>query len=186
MQLTCPCCSARYPIEAALADEAARQAVAAALQLPAPLGELLLRYIALFRPSKRALSWDRAAKLLTELSASIRASQVERNGRAWAAPQESWRAALEEMLERRDKLTLPLRSHGYLFEIVCGFAAKGEARSEQQAETDKRYRYSRGHTGGPVKVAKVIDRDKGRAGARKMRELLAGQTPSDDDDVSDS
>lgn len=181
MQLTCPCCSARFPIEAALADDAARQAVAAALRLPAPLGELLLRYIALFRPTKRALSWDRAAKLLDELSAPIRAGQVERNGRIWAAPQESWRAALEEMLERRDKLTLPLKSHGYLFEIVAGFAAKGEARIEQQAETDKRYRSSREHSNGPVKAAKVIDRGKGRAGARKMRELLSGQATSDDD-----
>lgn len=172
MQVTCPCCSARFPIEAALTDEAARQAVAAALKLPPGLGDLLLRYIALFRPAKRALSWDRAARLLTELSQAIDTGQVERNGRAWAAPLDHWRAALEEMLERRDKLVLPLKSHGYLFEIVAGIANKGESRVERDREVEKSYRHSRTHSDGPVKVAQVIDRDKGRAHAAAMMEKL--------------
>lgn len=156
MQLTCPCCFARFSIEAALTDDAARKAVAAALKLPAPLGDLILRYLAFFRPSKRALSWDRAAKLLNELVEPIQAARVERHGRAWPAPIEYWREALEQMLDRRDKLQLPLKSHGYLFEIVAGLASKAEGRAETATEQQKRHpqRQAGSH---PVAVGKLVD-----------------------------
>lgn len=154
MQLTCPCCFARYAIEAALTDDAARQAVAAALKLPAPLGDLTLRYLALFRPSKRALSWDRAARLLNELLEPIQAGRITRHGRAWAAPLDTWREAFEQMLARRDKLTLPLASHGYLFEIVAGGASKIEGRAEAAAEQQKR-RPHHANTTTPQPAAKL-------------------------------
>jgi hypothetical protein len=157
MQLTCPCCFARFAIEAALTDDAARQAVAAALKMPAPLGDLTLRYLALFRPSKRALSWDRAARLLNELLEPIQAGRVERHGRTWAAPLDAWRDALEQMLARRDKLTLPLASHGYLFEIVAGGASKIEARNESAAEQKKRHP-QRAAQGAPAQVGEHLTR----------------------------
>lgn len=156
MQITCPCCFARYAIEAALTDDAARQAVAAALKLPAPLGDLMLRYLALFRPSKRALSWDRAARLLNELLEPIQAGRITRHGRTWAAPLDAWREAFEQMLARRDKLTLPLASHGYLFEIVAGGASRAEGKTEAQAEQQKR-NPRRASQGGPAPVGKVLD-----------------------------
>lgn len=155
MQLTCPCCFARFAIEAALTDDAARQAVAAALKMPAPLGDLTLRYLALFRPAKRALSWDRAARLLNELLEPIQAGRVERHGRSWAAPLDAWRDAFEQMLARRDKLTLPLASHGYLFEIVAGGASKVEGRAEAEAEKKKR-NTQRAAQGTPTAVAEHL------------------------------
>ncbi len=154
MQLTCPVCFARYAIEAALTDDDARRAVAAALKMPAPLGDLILRYIGLFRPAKRALSWDRAARLIDELLAPIQAARVERHGRAWAAPLDAWTAALTEMLDRRDKLTLPLKGHGYLFEIVATQANKTEAHAERKTEDQKRQRQHRDDKG-PVTVAEL-------------------------------
>jgi hypothetical protein len=136
MQLTCPCCAARFPVEAALMDEAARAAVQAALVLPAGLAEPVLRYLALFRPRQRALAWDRAAKLLGELAGPIREARVERHGRAWAAPQEVWAQGLDLVLARRDSLTLPLKSHGYLYEVVAGLvnAREGAAEARHEAE----------------------------------------------------
>lgn len=174
MQLTCPCCSARFPIEAALTDEAARQAVAAALKIPPPLGELVLRYIALFRPVKRALSWDRAARLLSELGEQIQRGQVSRDGRDWPAPLEAWRYALEQMLATRDKLTLPLKSHGYLYEVVAGRANKAEARREQLVEEQRQHRDG-ARSAGPVAVGKVIDRLAGAEHARKLKEVVHGR-----------
>lgn len=138
MQISCPVCHARYALEAALTDAAAREAVALALKLPAPLGELLLGYIGLFRPTKRSLSWSRVTKLLTELQSMIKAGEIERNGRAWAAPQAHWQAALEQMLTRRDKLSLPLANHGYLLEILAGMANKAEGRAEAEDIERKR------------------------------------------------
>ena len=171
MHLTCPACAARFSIEAALTDEAARTAVAAALKLPAPLGDLTLRYLALFRPDKRALSWDRAARLLSELLAPIQAAQVERHGRTWAAPLELWRQGLEQVLEARERLTLPLKSHGYLLEIVAALASKSEGAREHKAEQAAAHRPRSGDNG-PRKAGTIVDRAAGAAGARKMREAL--------------
>lgn len=154
MQLTCPVCFARYAIEAALTDDAARRAVAAAFKMPAPLGDLILRYIGLFRAPKRALSWDRAARLIDELLASIQAARVERHGRTWAAPLDAWTAALTEMLDRRDKLTLPLKGHGYLFEIVAAQANKTEAHAERKTEEQKHQRPHRDEKG-PVTIGEL-------------------------------
>jgi len=142
MRLTCPCCGGLFSIEAALADASARQAVAAALQLPAGLGERVLRYLGLFRPAERGLSWDKATRLLVDLQEAMSAAQVSRHGRVWAAPLDYWRMALDQILDARPTLTLPLKTHGYLFEIVAGIAQKAEARAEQTEEerrTQPRY-----------------------------------------------
>jgi hypothetical protein len=138
MRLTCPCCGATLSLEALLNDVAARQAVAAALALPANLGPRLLRYLALFRPPNRSLTWERVARLLGELQAMIDAGHIQRHGRPWTVNPAAWQAALDEMLERRASLTLPLKSHGYLLEILAGQASQAEARQEAQTETDRR------------------------------------------------
>jgi hypothetical protein len=59
-----------------------------------------------------------------------RAAQIERNGRTWPAPLEYWKAALEHMVQLRDqaKLQLPLKSHGYLLEVIVGMGDKAERR----------------------------------------------------------
>lgn len=136
MNLICPCCQAVFPIEAALNDLAGRQAIVEAFRLT-PFGDLLLGYIKLFTPPKRALSNLRMVKLLEELLPMIRAAKIERNGRIWSAPQEYWRMALGEMIDKRDKLTLPLKSHGYLLAIIEGYSNKAEAKQEAQTEARK-------------------------------------------------
>lgn len=156
MLLTCPCCAARYCIEAGLADESARVAVAAALKMPPPLGDLTLRYLGLFRPHKHALSWDRAARLLTELQAAIAVGQVTRHGRAWAAPLAAWQHALEQVIEARERLTLPLKSHGYLYEIVAGAAQKAQGVAEQKTEELKRRPAYRDTASAPAKSVKSV------------------------------
>ena len=138
MQLTCPCCSARFSIEAVLSDDAARRAVGVALKLPAPIGDLLLRYIALFRPKSRVLSWSRASRLLEELQADIGKGRIERRGRTWVAPMEVWRLALEEILSQASKLTLPMKSHGYLYEIIVGLVDRAEGVQEEAVEKRRR------------------------------------------------
>lgn len=138
MRLTCPCCGATLSLEALLNDTAARQAVATALSLPADLGPRLLRYLGLFRPAQRSLTWERAAHLLNELHALIEAGEIRRHGRLWRVSPADWASALDDMLERRPSLALPLKSHGYLLEILAGLANQTEARHEQQREEDRR------------------------------------------------
>lgn len=138
MRLTCPCCGAQHSLEALLMDAAARQAVAAALALPA-LGDRAIRYLGLFRPAGgRGLTWDRAARLLDELNAAIAAGQIERYGQLWPAPLDYWKSALDQMLDNRPALVLPLKTHGYLYEVVAGYSRKASdaraARDEIAAE----------------------------------------------------
>ena len=106
----------------------------AALAIPAPLGKLLVQYLGLFRPAQRQLSFDRVATMLNELLPMIAEAKVERNGRIWSAPQEYWAAALNEMIAKRDALTLPLKSHGYLLAIIEGYSSKAEAKQEAGTE----------------------------------------------------
>ena len=138
MRLNCPACGSAMSLDTLLASEAAREAVMTALQLPAPLGKALVQYLALFRPAQRQLSFDRVNSLLSELLPMIQSGKIERNGRLWAAPVESWRQAIEEMLAKRDSLTLPLKSHGYLLTIIAAYTDKAEAKAEIQAEERQR------------------------------------------------
>lgn len=134
MKLSCPACGSLSSLDALLGNEGAREAVMAALAMPAPLGKLMVQYLALFRPAQRQLSFDRVANLLNELQPMIAAAKIERNGRICSAPQDYWKQAIEEMLNKRDKLTLPLKNHGYLLTIIENYSNKAEARKEQQHE----------------------------------------------------
>jgi len=134
MKTTCPACGAVASLDVLIELESARTALLVALAMPAPLGKLLVQYLALFRPAQRQLSFDRVANLLNELLPQISAARIERNGRTWSAPQDYWQMALTEMISKRDSLTLPLKSHGYLLAIIEGYSIKVEARKEQQHE----------------------------------------------------
>jgi len=136
MKLTCPACGALFSLDALLGNEGAREAVMAAMQLPAPLGWHMIRYLALFRPAKRNLTLDRLANLINELLPMIAAARIERNGNSHSAPLDYWRMAIDEMLAKRaaGALTLPLKSHGYLLAIIESYSLKADQRKEQLHE----------------------------------------------------
>lgn len=136
MRVICPCCQTDFPIEAGINDIAARNAVVRAFSLT-PLGDQLLAYVQLFKPGQRALAMPRLVKLLDELLPMIQSGKIERSSRIYSAPNEYWRQAIEEMLAKRDQLTLPLKSHGYLFTIIAGYADKVESKAESQSENQR-------------------------------------------------
>jgi len=136
MLVKCPACNASFALEAALAIDAGRSALMQALAMPAPLARLLAAYLGMFRSAGRAINFDRVEKLLGELQPMLADEKVTRAGSTRAAPLSVWQAALERMVEHRDvgKLDLPLKTHGYLIEIVFGLADKAEAQAERQTE----------------------------------------------------
>lgn len=134
MKTACPACGAGFSLDAVVGHEGARALVAELAALSGPLAGAVLRYLGLFRPAQRSLSWDRAARLLAELGPAIRDARVERRGRVYAAPREAWIAAIEHMLDHRDRLALPLKSHGYLIEVLVGAIEQQEARAEARLE----------------------------------------------------
>jgi hypothetical protein len=159
MICSCPACGARFSWEILCTDEAARRAVAAALALPPKLAERIPRYLALFRPRKQALRWDKAERLLTEMSQAIQAGQVERNGRAYAAPLDAWVAALDRMIDSPPK-GLPLKDHSYLYSILANAGEQQAAKAETHQEIKRRIA-PEGQRQGIVNVGKHIQALKG-------------------------
>jgi hypothetical protein len=137
MKAVCPACSCAASIEAFLNDADARAAIAIAARLPSELGPLALRYIALFRPAKRQLSWPRVRKLLGELAAMIEAGSVEHYGRPYPVSHTVWAQAMTAVLNAAT-LTLPLTGHGYLVKILVGESPRAAAAAEEAEEARKR------------------------------------------------
>lgn len=120
MKTRCPCCGAENSLDALLAHDDGREVV----RLTAQLGELAkpaLQYLALFRPTKGSLSFGRTAKLLGELAADIQAGQISRNRIAHPAPPEAWRYGFQAACAARHTLKLPLKTHGWLHEVIAGW-----------------------------------------------------------------
>ncbi|MDH4275637.1 MAG: hypothetical protein OEW08_11400 [Gammaproteobacteria bacterium] len=163
----CPSCGAKFPLEAALQDARARQALAGALKIDARLADPLLTYLGLFSTADgRAVRMDKLVRVISEVAEPIAAAKLEHNRRVWPAPIEYWREALEATLAQRDKLKLPLNGHGYLFSIVASIAARADGNKERRAETAKQ---NRAHTGKPAAaVGEIIDRQTKSADGRKM------------------
>ncbi|MDP3841067.1 MAG: hypothetical protein Q8Q81_00525 [Oxalobacteraceae bacterium] len=138
MRMTCPACGAEYTLDVLIAHDGAREALIEAMGLNLSLGKRLVQYLSLFRPAQRQLTMDRVASILKEISPAIKAARITRNGRDWVIPQESWAWALEEIVAKKSKLTLPLKSHGYLFEMLIAAADKLEGRAEAASEDRRR------------------------------------------------
>ena len=129
MMIRCAACGAEASLDAVIDHDAAANALAMALNIT-PLGKLIVRYLALFRPATRRLTWPRVATLLSELLPLIEAQRIERDGKVYEAPHHVWCSAIEKALLARDTggLKLPLKTHGYLFEIIVTEGARSEAR----------------------------------------------------------
>jgi len=140
MKLRCPSCGSEMSLDLCLADAAARHTFAGFAALT-PLARAVFRYLSLFRPASRPLSWDRAQKLVDEIVPMIASARVTRDGVSSVAPGQAWIAAIDAVFAARDAGTLrtPLKTHGYLLSIIAGTAEKCEARDEAKREERKRY-----------------------------------------------
>lgn len=133
MNTRCPNCGAVHSLDSLISDAEAAEVLKMLLELDADIGKAAIRYIGLFRPEKSQLSWGRTAKLLKELLPQIQTATIERDGTAYAAPIEAWLYALHEVLAAREagRLKTPLKTHGYLYEILVGWACQPIATGNQ-------------------------------------------------------
>lgn len=139
MLTACPSCGARFSLDALIADADAREAVRRALE-SGDLGRAAVRYLACFRPGERALSWARTRRLLDEVLDAVEAGRVERRGRSFGVGAAVWREALEAVAAARDagSLDLPLKNHGYLFEVAARIAERRAGEAEVRADEERR------------------------------------------------
>ncbi len=180
MQLVCPCCHARFPIEAALNDAEARAAIEEVVRhFGDEVARLSVRYLGTFRPAKRVLAWSRFARLLRVLAETMASDHLERNGRPWRVTREQWAEALGVVVGRHQagQLTLPMKDHGYLFEVARRLADRAEAEAERAAEAELRNRPRSG--GGPAPVGEIaerlVDSPARQEAMRKAREVMGGR-----------
>lgn len=123
MKTRCPACGATSSLDALLGHGDASQAFMSCLSLVGELQKPLVKYLDLFRPDSRDLTFERTAKLLNEIAPDIVAKQIQRNRQTFPAPLGAWVWAIGVLLERRDqsKIDLPLKSHGYLYEVITSY-----------------------------------------------------------------
>jgi hypothetical protein len=141
METTCTVCGCAQPIEAGFADADGKRFAALFADMEPALGRAVIGYLRLFKPAKTQLRMVRAIRLVQELLDLVNAGTVardERTGVRRPASPAIWTLAIEQMLQSRAKLTLPLDSHNYLRAIAFGLADSADAVVERKKEADVR------------------------------------------------
>lgn len=135
MDTTCPGCGCTNSLDSLVAHLEGGEAFLAGLKLAGKLEKPLIKYLALFRPATRKLSYKRAAKLIEEMVPDILRGAISRNRIEYPAPAAAWVWAIERCLEARDqnRLTTPLKNHGYLYEVITSY--KPEQAEQPHYET---------------------------------------------------
>lgn len=109
MNITCPCCHAKYSLDTALEGEAAGE-LQVLLAGAGPLARPLVAYLGMFRSKSRALSFDRACRLAGEVTALCNDP-----ARLTAALVET----VEALRGKRDRGDVrPLKNHNYLKQVL--------------------------------------------------------------------
>ncbi|HHL33125.1 MAG TPA: hypothetical protein ENJ30_02030 [Desulfobulbaceae bacterium] len=123
MKLTCPSCGAIASLDAWDNDARWRELLQVSSSLPAPLPPAVLGYFSLFRPAKSALTVKKALRLAGEIKKMVAAGHVQVQGKvARPATPAHWATGMEQMVERRESLSLPLKNHNYLRQVVWQIA----------------------------------------------------------------
>lgn len=138
MKLICPGCGSVASAETWLNDALCRDTMLAVVKLPAPLPSVTLGYMSLFRPGKRALTWKKAKRLAEEIAALVAAGHIQVQGKvARPCPPRIWAMAMEQMMERRNSLRLPMPNHNYLRQIAWELADREDAGHEKSTRTSE-------------------------------------------------
>lgn len=143
MQLCCPVCGTEFPIEAGWAEADGKRLAALLAGFDPAVGRAAVGYLRLFKPAKTALRAAKALRLVDELGALVASGRVcrdERGGVERPAKPAHWAAGMEQMVERRAGLSLPLDSHNYLRAVVFGIADFADAAAERAREDAARNR----------------------------------------------
>ncbi len=125
MKTNCPLCGIPFSLDGLIDHHDMAETLRLLHSINPNLERQLVRYLSFFRPDKtKTLSWSRGYSLLSELLPDIRAEQICRNGKPYAAPVEAWCWAVEQMFFTRDNMKLPLKSHGYLYQVLSTWTPK--------------------------------------------------------------
>ncbi len=157
----CPCCGTALDLAVIFRTEADHQALSRLINVGIPMGGKVIEYLTLHTPTHQRLTAAKKIKLITQLLPDLERQAITSKGRDWSAPHANWAQAIDQMVSSRDKLTLPLKGHGYLYSVLAGMADKVEAAAEAKTEHDRRITPERPTVtvrgGGAVGIASALD-----------------------------
>ena len=142
MNGTCQVCGAVGPIEFFLSEAERGHICASLVKLPKEVQEVVFYYLGLFRPSSgRVIQAKKASRLLAEIKTLVGTGYVQIDKKAARpCPPRIWALAMEQMVDRRDRLNLPMPNHKYLMSIAYDLADQADAKNERAVNaTSQRY-----------------------------------------------
>ena len=95
MELTCPCCKTRFPLQAGFLEADGLELAALYGALDQDTARAMDAYLMLFKPKKTCLSNKRALTLAAELLPFILNGRFKRGGESYAAAAVDWAAAMD-------------------------------------------------------------------------------------------
>lgn len=133
MKLVCPGCGAIASAESWMNDADCRETLLVITKLPSPLPKTTLGYLSLFRPGTRALSWKKALRIVQEIDALTTKGFVSLQGRVDRNCSATiWSRAMEQMIEQRAGLSLPMPNHNYLRKVAYDLADQADYKGEKK------------------------------------------------------
>lgn len=129
----CQTCGAVAPIEWFLSEADNRQICAILAELPKDIQGVVFHYLSLFRPvAGRAMQAKKATRLMHEVKQLVTTGHVQIDKKvARPCPARIWAQAMEQMVERRDRLSIPMPNHNYLKTIAYDLADHADAQAEK-------------------------------------------------------
>jgi hypothetical protein len=136
MKLICPGCGAIASAESWDNDTACRSTLQVITTMPGPVVKSCLGYLSLFRPGTRALSWKKAFRLATEIKELTEKGFISLQGRVDRTCSPGiWARAMEQMVEQRASLSLPMPNHNYLKKVAYDLADQADGQTEKKQHT---------------------------------------------------
>lgn len=130
MLCTCPACGYHAPLLSFTAEQAAGEFASLMGRVPPQVAHLVEQYLQMFATPKHKPTFAKAVRVLTPLVQVIEAGTVQHAKREWAVTLPQIGECLAYMVSKRAELTLPLKSHGYLWKVLAGATDKAEAQAE--------------------------------------------------------
>jgi len=145
MNGTCQTCGTTAPLTWFLSEVERRQICAVLVNVPKDVQEVVFHYLSLFRPATgRALQGKKATRLLMEIKELTGKGFVHVQGRVDRdCPARIWAQAMEQMVERREGLTLPLPNHIYLCKVAYDLAEQTNRQAETKTEAERTHARTR-------------------------------------------
>lgn len=139
MKGICPDCGAIASLTCFAATAGDRQCMAVIAELPREVSAVVLNYIGLFRPGTgRAVTPNKAQRLLVELRELLDRRYVVTTGKvARPCPPAIWAQAMEQMLDNRERLRLPMKNHNYLRQVAWPLADAADAAGEKNSNSSR-------------------------------------------------